>query len=91
MRDEDVTDKEAQHSLHIRHVDTAYHARYGNEGYTRKRRTYHSDGNDIPGRLSVSQEKGFVTAVPPGQPGDEQQKSEVKGNNQKYQVTVHCQ
>ena len=48
VRDDDVTEKEAEDGLHVRHVDLPHPAGNGYERHARERRADHADGHDVP-------------------------------------------
>ena len=71
MRDHDVAEKEAKDRLHVSHVNRSHHARYGDKSHAREGGAHHANGDNIPRRLSVAEEKSLVAVVAPGEPCDE--------------------
>ena len=81
MRDHDVAEKEAEDRLHVSHINRPHHAGYGDEGHTRKGSAYHTNGDNVPGRLTVAQEKSLIAVVAPRDPCDEQEQPEIGGDD----------
>ena len=89
VRNEDVADEEAQHRLHIGHIDAPHHAGHGDERHARQRRADHADGDDVPRRLPFAQEERLVAIAAPRDPRDTQQDREVDGDDNQDRVTTH--
>ena len=89
MRDHDVAEEKAKDRLHVGHVNRSHHTRHRHERHARKGGTYHADGDNIPRRLSVAQEKGLIAVVAPCDPCNEQEQPEIGGDDGQDEITVH--
>ena len=80
-----VTEKESEYSLHIRHIHRLYHAGYRYESHSRNGCANHSESNDVPRRLVFSFEKRCIrTSFPSGDTGYQQENGKVTYNSDKY-------
>ena len=63
--------EEAEDRLHISHVNRPHHTRHRDKSHTREGGAHHTNGDNVPRRLSIAEEKSLVAIVAPRDPCDE--------------------
>ncbi len=90
IRYDEITEKEAQHHLHIGHIQAPNHPGNRYEGHSRNRGADHGNGYDIPFRRAVGAEKSIVVRpFPAGKIRYQHQYRKIKDYNKQNKACVH--